>query len=134
MNIKGFGYPDFPPTPRGYLPANTDLNVIKADLRLLLETSPGERVMMPEYGCDLENLLFLPNTDSSRDSIRNAIIDAINKWEDRIVVQSVDVSALDTDSSTSPDDDDHVVYVNIQYSPKTDLIQQDQLQLTFVKD
>ena len=34
---------------------------VRQSILLLLSTAPGERVMRPDYGCDLQQLVFSPN-------------------------------------------------------------------------
>jgi hypothetical protein len=50
--------PEFDPVLPGVkmLEEETD---IASSLELLLSTRPGERVMLPEYGCNLEELVFV---------------------------------------------------------------------------
>ena len=35
-----------------------DENDIEKSLQILLSTRPGERIMVPDYGCNLDELLF----------------------------------------------------------------------------
>jgi phage baseplate assembly protein W len=100
MNLLGCPYP-IVNTPQGLLPTVYDTNVIKADLLQLILTNPGERVMMPEYGTALRNLIFEPNDPLIYDRVKAAINAAIAVWEPRIVVQEVTV----TDSAGSTNQD-----------------------------
>jgi uncharacterized protein len=73
----------------------SDEQDIRESLEILLSTRPGERIMLPEYGCPTEELLFgavdLTFVTSLRDTIRNAIL----LYEPRIDL--IDV-LVDTDS------------------------------------
>jgi uncharacterized protein len=77
----------FPPTfTRG---ANTvvmtsDEEDIQSSLRILLDTTVGERVMQPTYGCNLHKLLFEPLNSNTRTQFRNMIERAILLFEPRI--------------------------------------------------
>ena len=51
--------------PTGALATVEDDDAIRQALLLLLSTRPGERVMRPEYGCDLHKLIFAPNDDTT---------------------------------------------------------------------
>ena len=53
-------------TPRGRIDMVQDDASIRQSLLLLLSTSPGERVMRPDYGCYLRRLVFAPNDDDHR--------------------------------------------------------------------
>ena len=64
-------------------------------LRVLLSTPIGTRVMLPEYGSDLVNLIDVGLTDSSRLRIYKATVDSISRWEPRLEVTRVRVSSND---------------------------------------
>ena len=38
---------------------------VRQAIQMLLSTAPGERVMRPGYGCDLQRLVFAPNDDTT---------------------------------------------------------------------
>lgn len=77
--------------PLGLLAPTTGLRGIKGDLIQLLLTNPGDRVMLPTYGTPLRRLVFEPNTSMLADNVKSVIIQSINQWEPRIVVESIDV-------------------------------------------
>ncbi len=56
----------------------------------ILRTRKGERVMLPEFGSSLHNILFENISDALLDSIADDIRIAINTWDDRVIVNSVD--------------------------------------------
>lgn len=58
-------------------------------LRLVLLTAPGERVMRPEFGCRIWDLLFEPVTPNLLGLISEAVRDAIARWEPRVTVEQV---------------------------------------------
>jgi phage baseplate assembly protein W len=66
---------------------------VRDAIRILLMTRPGERLFLPDLGAGLDRLLFEPNTVTTRQSIRDRITRTLQKWEPRIVVESVDVEA-----------------------------------------
>ena len=58
----------------------------------LLFTSPGERVMRPEFGCGLLDLVFAPNSPELASAIELSVHAALTRWlGDVIDVESVDV-------------------------------------------
>lgn len=59
----------------------TDIN---SSLEILLSTRPGERVMQPNYGCNLDILLFEPITTSLITYVEELIRTAIIYFEPRI--------------------------------------------------
>ena len=50
---------------------------IKSNLVNLLLTNKGERIMNPEFGCDLKNALFEGITESTSELIKNLIITSV---------------------------------------------------------
>lgn len=64
---------------------------VRQSIRLLLETSPGERVMLPEYGCGVHDLVFQPNSAQLRSAVRERVRTALVRFEPRIDVVGVDV-------------------------------------------
>ncbi len=80
---------------------------VRQSIRVLLLTEPGERLMREEFGCGLRRFLFQPNTPATRQLISERIAQAIDRWESRVSVDSVEVE---------PDPgDERVVQVNIVY-------------------
>jgi len=76
-------------TSKGYLPTVFDIEVLKADLLLLLQSNFGERVMLPEYGANLRELVFEQSDPAVEQKARSLIIQAINNWEPRVTVDSI---------------------------------------------
>lgn len=75
-------------------------------MRLVLMTAPGERVMRPQFGCRIWDLLFEPITDNLLGLISEAVRQALAQWEPRVEVQEV-ISA--------PAQEDGLVRVSIDY-------------------
>lgn len=90
--------------PSGYFQKQSGAEQIKSDLLILLLTNPGERVMLPEFGVPLRDLIFEPNDVSLRIRAREMIINAIRAWEPRISVEQIEVTASVGNSLNSEDD------------------------------
>ena len=68
---------------------------VHESLRILLSTTPGERVMQPSYGCNLKRLAF-ENIDESRvTEIKDLIAKAVLFFEVRVTLEAVDVEFVD---------------------------------------
>jgi len=78
--------------------ANTDDDDHIRDLiHQVLLTSPGERVMRPTFGSGLHQLVFAPNSVELAATTQMLAQAALQQWlGDRIVVQSVDVTAVES--------------------------------------
>lgn len=67
---------------------------VEESLRILLSTSPGERVMHPNYGCGLMRMVF-ENMDESRlTEIRSLVERAVLFFEPRVILHEL---LIDTD-------------------------------------
>lgn len=66
---------------------------IRQAIRLILETEPGERVMRTEFGAGLASLVFEPITSRLLALVRNQVETALIRWEPRIDIDGVNVSA-----------------------------------------
>jgi len=64
---------------------------IRESLFILLSTIPGERVMLPTYGCDLRRFVFRPLTNALIEEIRDLVSNAVDLWEKRIDLLACDV-------------------------------------------
>jgi len=62
---------------------------VEESLRILLSTSPGERVMHPNYGCGLLRMVF-ENMDESRlTEIRSLVERAVLFFEPRVILHEL---------------------------------------------
>jgi uncharacterized protein len=77
---------------RGAIRLTGGIADIDASIRLVLITAPGERVMRPEFGCRIHDLVFEPLNANTLGLITAAVRDALTRWEPRVLVE--DVTAL----------------------------------------
>lgn len=59
-------------------------------IRVVLLTAPGERLMRPQFGCRIWDLLFEPVTANLLGLISEAVRDALAQWEPRVEVEAVE--------------------------------------------
>jgi hypothetical protein len=64
---------------------------IQQSLHILLSTRKGERIMVPDYGCNLDEMMFEAMTTTFKTYIREMIRNAILFYEARIDLRSVTV-------------------------------------------
>jgi len=67
-----------------------DANVRQA-VEIILGTEDRERIQLPSFGAGLRRYLFEPNNVATRARIEEEITRALQRWEPRIRVSSVDV-------------------------------------------
>ena len=123
MNEKFLGAP-YPITyhPLGFFHTQNGISQIKSDLLILLLTSPGERVMLPDFGTGLDRLIFDPNDPTIEDQARELIVNAITTWEPRIAVQDIQIMA-------ASDSQEHVLAIKIVFVDPANISEVQQLQL-----
>ena len=70
----------------------SDEEDIRNSLEILLSTTVGERIMQPDYGCNLDILLFEPINLSLSTYIKDLVFNAIYLFEPRIQPEEVILS------------------------------------------
>lgn len=85
----------FPPTftksERGVEMVSAD-DDIQQSLEILLGTTLGERLMHPDYGCNLQDYLFKPMSTTLRTMVKDLVETAIIRHEPRIDVAAVNLN------------------------------------------
>ncbi|KJF43759.1 GPW/gp25 family protein [Draconibacterium sediminis] len=81
---------------------------IKSSLEILLSTRLGERIMVPDYGCNLDELLFKPLNLTLKTYVIDLIKRAILYHEPRI-----DVNKIAIDPINEPEGE---LLINIDYT------------------
>jgi phage baseplate assembly protein W len=84
----------FPPRfdPRGGVAEAAYEEDVREAIVIILSTSPGERVMRPEFGAGLDRFVFEPVNVATVTQLRARVRDALVAWEPRIDVLEVDVT------------------------------------------
>ena len=67
-----------------------DLKLVEQDLLNNFNTRPGERVMMPNYGCGIWNYLYEPFDQTTVDAIKHEAQQVINN-DPRVTMQTINV-------------------------------------------
>jgi uncharacterized protein len=80
---------------------------IRQSLWILLSTAPGERLMLPDFGCGIHDLVFEPNSAVLRGTVQVKVMEALQRWEPRIDVLDVHVD--------SPPEERNLLNIRIDY-------------------
>ena len=62
---------------------------VRQSIEIILRTAPGERMMRPDFGCGIHNLVFDSISDDLLGQVLNEVSDALTRWEPRIQVQGI---------------------------------------------
>jgi len=75
---------------RGGIALARDETDIEQAIELILATAPGERPMRPEFGCGVHDFVFDSIDATTVGKMELAIREALDRWEPRVVVQTVE--------------------------------------------
>ena len=84
---------------------------VRQSILIILSTAKGERVMRPDFGCDIYNLVFAPNNAATRGLAEAYVEEALLLWEPRIKVLDVMVR--------TGGENGEVLIINIEYMVRT---------------
>jgi phage baseplate assembly protein W len=102
--------PEFTQVEDGVEMTSEELDIQKS-LEVLLATRKGERVMLPDYGCNLDEMVFEPMTTTFKTYMREMIRTAIIFYEARINLNSVTI-----DDSR---ENEGVISISLDYTIRT---------------
>ena len=95
---------------------------IKSNLINLILTTPEERIMNPEFGCDLRRVLFEGINEDLTESIQNIISTSVSSFLPEIILTEINVDSRPDENST---------YITIKYRLRISQ-EADQVTLQFV--
>ncbi len=70
---------------------------IEQAIRIVLATKVGERRMRPTFGCQIHELVFAPINATTFGYMRRYVEEALARWEPRIELRDVSISATNAD-------------------------------------
>ena len=86
---RGLAFPfHFDPAAGGVALSEFEEN-IRQNITIIIGTRPGERQMLPDFGCRIHELLFSPSRASTSHQAARFVKDALKRWEPRIEVMEV---------------------------------------------
>ena len=86
--------------------------VAAQNLKMLVFTNPGERIMDISFGVGVRRFLFRQNIRESHDEIRSRIIQQVNKYLPYIQLLLIDIESPETNENIS----DNLVLIKIEYN------------------
>jgi uncharacterized protein len=92
----------------GTVAMSADEELIRESIIIILGTAPGERVMRPNFGCEIHDLLFAPNNVTTAGLAAHYVVDSLQKWEPRI-------DNVEADAEPSVDQPNKLL-INISYT------------------
>lgn len=100
----------------------TILDTARQNLKMLLLTSPGERIMDKNFGVGLKNYIFSQDIRDLRSSIESNILNQVSKYLSYITINQIVFSEPNSN-------DENILFISIRYSIRT-LNTNDELNIT----
>ena len=69
----------------------SDKKHLRQSIGIILTTPIGSRVMRPGFGSELPSLVAAPMTANTDLRIYAAVLDALNRWEPRLITENVQI-------------------------------------------
>ncbi|HYN44633.1 MAG TPA: GPW/gp25 family protein [Candidatus Limnocylindrales bacterium] len=88
---RGWKFPVMADSATGGISMSEYEQDIKESIWIILSTSKGERVMRPDFGCGIHDLVFYPINTTTVNLIHNSIQEALTLWEPRIELNKLGV-------------------------------------------
>ena len=68
---------------------------VSSNIKNLLLTKKGERILQPEFGSGLQGLLFDFNNDELPTKIEDTITEALEQWLPYVTAEEIDIESTD---------------------------------------
>ena len=90
----GVGFPFGSQLAGGYFHRDSGVAATKGNIKQLLLTERGERIMLPNYGVSLKKYLFEPMDENTFEGIKNEVITSIGKYSRGVTILRLRVLPL----------------------------------------
>lgn len=88
-------------TSDGAYALNKDIESMAAqNLKMVILTNPGERIMQPEFGAGIRRFLFEPATADTVEVVKDAIQEQVSKYLPYIDLLQLNVFVSETDAAS----------------------------------
>lgn len=77
----------------GRIAGDADEEKIRQSIWIILGTAPGERAMLPDFGCGIHDMVFAVNNAETAGRVQDMVRRALLQWEPRIDVLNVQVTS-----------------------------------------
>jgi phage baseplate assembly protein W len=96
---------------------STTIEAVKNNIRNLLQTNPGERLMQPNLGVELRNVIFQQIDESTLIAIQDIILDSVEYWLPFVEIQ--DIQIIEDNQNTDTNKIAVKILFNIKQDPNT---------------
>ena len=103
----------------GFGLTKTYYEVAKQNLKMLILTNPGERIMEPDFGAGIRKRLFEPDTGVTQKEIQQDIYSQVKKFLPYIEIQNISVDGTTGFESEKGFGDSYGLQISIQFKITT---------------
>jgi Bacteriophage baseplate protein W len=89
---------------------------IQSSLFILLKTQVGERIMQPNYGCNLAPFIFEPLNIATKTMIEKIVHDAVTYNEPRIIADKVNIDYTPEEGRINIEIEYRIITTNTRYN------------------
>lgn len=88
---RGWAFPVAPDPATGRVASAEHEEDIRQSIRIILGTGRGERVMRPDFGCGIHDLVFETMDSTTLQRVRSVVDEALTRYEPRIEIIDIRV-------------------------------------------
>lgn len=81
----------------------TSIDQVKANLINLLATRRGERIMNPEFGSNLERIIFEQSTRDIEEAITSEIENTVGRWMPQVDITNINIERRNDENAVLVD-------------------------------
>jgi phage baseplate assembly protein W len=96
LKLLGLKFPFGEISDGNFLNKSSELEVIKSNLRQLLMTTRGQRVMLPKFGTNIRNYLMEPLDQALLSQIRRELLESMSLYAPSVVLNKLVVYPLES--------------------------------------
>ena len=98
---------------------DTTIEAVKNNIRNLLQTNQGERLMQPNLGLNLKRLLFEQINEEGLIAVQDSILDTFDFWLPFVEVRNIEILTNDNDKTINNSEIRVKIEFNIVQDPNT---------------
>ena len=107
------------PTDSAYKLLDNVEDVVRQNLKMLVLTSPGERIQVPSFGVGIRRYLFENMNSSTRTRIEQKIQEQVRAFMSYLTIDNIDISVPLNDFGSPDESLSNVLFIKISYNVKS---------------
>jgi len=75
--------------------------VVRQNLKMLILTNPGERVMDPDFGVGIQRYLFSNFSENYQSKINNKVKEQVSHYMPGLIIQKIEFHSINPDTNSA---------------------------------